>query len=406
MKATEQYVRLCGSVGHLSKRLTGDSIVDAYFGPPELSPDRQNADMDPDSLVHELGCLVDNIKSTIRDPLRREYLLSDARSMQALVEWLGGAAISYAELVKRLFNIEMKSYSEGDIDRQIERVDEAYAGFPGGDLRDRIDRFDRNGELSGQELKNLIEGELQQKASDVGSLFKEKVFSKIGVRIRDNGVQYKAVIDKPWGSYNYYLGDFKSLNVFNIDYPNNPTQLLSATYHEYEHHVQSLCREHLLHKKRYLELSILPLHTGHCVILEGTADSAKDFLGVADEDPNARAIRARGRLYGMVMTNAAVMMNVRGLGVEETSEYISDRAFERPDIAPNVTRFFNPKADNGQPNIWAPYVFTYDIGRTDFVMPTFNKAVEQGLVAEFFKTLYLNPFSGSSATWKMAFDWL
>jgi hypothetical protein len=108
----------------------------------------------------------------------------------------------------------------------------------------------------------------------------------------------------------------------------------------------------------------------------------------------------------MVMTNAAVMMNVRGLGVEETSEYISDRAFERPDIAPNVTRFFNPKADNGQPNIWAPYVFTYDIGRTDFVMPTFNKAVEQGLVAEFFKTLYLNPFSGSSATWKMAFDWL
>jgi hypothetical protein len=51
-------------------------------------------------------------------------------------------------------------------------------------------------------------------------------------------------------------------------------------------------------------------------------------------------------------------------------------------------------------------VFTYHVGKTDFVMPAFSKAVEQGLVAEFFKVLYLNPFSGSSATWKMAFNWL
>jgi len=32
--------------------------------------------------------------------------------------------------------------------------------------------------------------------------------------------------------------------------------------------------------------------------------------------------------------------------------------------------------------------------------------VERGEITRFFKTLYLNPFSGSSATWNEAFAWL
>jgi hypothetical protein len=322
------------------------------------------------------------------------------------VEWLSGADISYGQLVKRLFNIDMKAYPENAIDRQIQLVDEAFTGFSGADVRERVDRFMTTGELRGELLKSLIEGELQDKASEVGRLFRERVFSKLGGGIRDNGVRYKAVTNKPWGGYNYYLGDFKSVNEFNVDHPMNREVSLSVIYHEYEHHVNNLYRERTYLKNRYSELSIVPLHTGRSVISEGTADSAKEFLGIADESPTATAIEELITLGRMVSINAAIMMNDRGMGVDEVAPYIAERALRRPDSARATTDFFRPKADDGRVNIWAPYVFTYHIGKTDFVMPTFDKAVEKGLLADFFKVLYLNPFSGSSATWKVAFDWL
>ncbi len=108
----------------------------------------------------------------------------------------------------------------------------------------------------------------------------------------------------------------------------------------------------------------------------------------------------------MVSINAAIMMNDKGMGVEEVTPYIAERALRPPDSARATTDFFKPKTDDGRVNIWAPYVFTYHVGKTDFVMPTFNKAAEKGFVSDFFKVLYLNPFSGSSITWNEAFDWL
>ncbi len=289
MKTVEQYVRTCGRIGNFSERLTGVSIVDAYFGPSSLAPEKQTGSTEPESILEDIGPLIDNIKGTIRNQLRTEYLLGEIHSLQTLVEWLSGADISYGQLVKRLFNIDMKAYPESVIDRQIQRADEAFIGFPGADLRERADRFMTTGELRGEPLRNLIEGELQDKASEVGRLFKERVFSKIGGRIRDNGVRYKAVTNKPWGGYNYYLGDFKSMNEFNVDHPMNREVSLSVIYHEYEHHVNNLFRERAYLKNRYLELSVVPLHTGRSVISEGSADSAKEFLRIADESPTARA---------------------------------------------------------------------------------------------------------------------
>lgn len=406
MRAVEQYVRICGRIGNFSEKLTGVSIVDAYFGPPILAPEKQTGSTEPESILHETGSLIDDIKGTIRNQLRREYLLGEIHSMQALVEWLSGADTSYGQLVKRLFNIDMKAYPESTIDQQIQRVDEAFTGFPGADVRERTDRFMTNGELRGEPLKELIEGELQQKASEVGRLFKEKVFSQLGIRIRDNGVSYRAVTNKPWGGYNYYLGGFKSMNEFNVDHPMNRDVSRSVIYHEYEHHVANLCREHCYLKNRNAEMSVVPLHTGRSVISEGTADSAREFLGIADESPTARAMEELTTLRRMVSINAAIMMNDRRTGVEEVVSYIADRGLRPLDSAKATTDFFQPKTDDGRVNIWAPYVFTYHIGKTDFVMPTFNKAVEKGMLSEFFKVVYLNPFSGSSVTWKAAFDWL
>jgi len=59
---------------------------------------------------------------------------------------------------------------------------------------------------------------------------------------------------------------------------------------------------------------------------------------------------------------------------------------------------------NGKLNFFKPYIFTYFFGRRDYVLPTFQKAQKKDKVNEFFQTLYLNPYSRSTATWKIAFS--
>ncbi len=69
MDAIERYVRLCGEVGHLTERLTGISIVDAYFGPDELAPKNQQCDTDTTTLVNEMESLADLIRDEVDSEL-------------------------------------------------------------------------------------------------------------------------------------------------------------------------------------------------------------------------------------------------------------------------------------------------------------------------------------------------
>ena len=82
------------------------------------------------------------------------------------------------------------------------------------------------------------------------------------------------------------------------------------------------------------------------------------------------------------------------------------RGLRTENHAKAATKFIKPSNDDGMPNFWAPYIFTYYFGRTDFVFPTYKKAVQNDVLPEFYRTIYLNPYSGSSITWKNAFEWL
>ena len=99
-------------------------------------------------------------------------------------------------------------------------------------------------------------------------------------------------------------------------------------------------------------------------------------------------------------------MNHEKKSEDEAVEYMVQRGLRTESAARGSLGFIGPKNPDGKPNIWSPYIITYFIGRTEFVLPTFEKAAEQNMLPEFFRTIYLNPYSGSSATWNMAFDWL
>ncbi|MGY5871346.1 MAG: hypothetical protein RTV72_03785 [Candidatus Thorarchaeota archaeon] len=380
--------------------------MDAYIGPENLDPDKQSKDKTPEELTHGVNELMNQVKDDVDAPLRAEHLLGECKSMVITIDWLSGKDISYADLVQGLFNIPLKRFSESVIDKKIEELDDALSEFPGTELRDRVTSFTKEGEISGADLKLLVEKDLQTKAIEVGRLFREKIYSLIGTSVTDNGVEYQTVTGTPWSGYNWYQKGFKSLNQFNIDVTFNKTSLQGVIYHEYEHHVSNLWREKFFQESGNLELAVVPLHTGRCVISEGTADTAKEFLGVVEDNPHIGIDAALYTLRRITSINAAIMLNDEGKSEDEAIAYMIERGFRTEKAAKGSIGFIGPKMPDGRHNFWAPYVFTYFFGRTDFVLPTFNKAVEQDELAKFYQTLYLNPYSGSSVTWNKAYEWL
>ena len=406
MDAAERFVRICGEVGNFTENLTGISVVDAYFGPDELHPSKQNKESTTEELVSGIHTTFDALRDEIEDPLRMECMMGELHSLNVVVDWLAGEEMSYGDIVKGLFHIKLKKFPEKEIDDSIMDVEEKISDFPGEDTRDKVTRFSSEGEITGEALQHLIEDELQKRSIDVGQMFRERIFSQMGASVPDNGVRYKAVRNKPWSGYNWYQGGFKSLNEFNIDTKFNKDTLQGVIYHEYEHHVSNLWREKAFLNSKNVELSIVPLHTGRCVISEGTADTAKEFLGVVDDSPRIAVVTALYALRRMTSINAAIMMNEERKSVEEAVDYMVTRGFRTPESAQQSLGFIAPTTKDGRPNFFAPYVFTYFIGRTDFVLPTYMKAAEKDVLPEFFKTVYMNPYSGSSVTWNKAFEWM
>jgi hypothetical protein len=406
MNAAERFVKVCGEVGNFTERLTGVSVVDAYTGPEAFHPKKQSRDKASSDIIHDIQQTFDAVRDEIEDTLRLDYMMGELHSLNVVVDWLDGKDISYSELVEGLFQIPMEKYSESEIDKNIRDVTDVMSDFPGDDLQDKLHRFNKEGEVTGEALQKLLENDLQQRSLEIGQEFRTKVYAAMGTSVPDNGVKYEAVRGEPWGGYNWYQGDFRSLNQFNIDRKFNKDSLQATIYHEYEHHVSNLWKEKAYLNSGNLELSIVPLHTGRCVISEGTADTAKDFLRVSEDDPRIMALYAMQPLRRMTQINAAILLNDENKSVEEVVDYLCTRGFRPRESAEASIPFIAPMTEEGKINFFAPYIFTYFIGRTRFVHPTFLKAVELGVLPEFFKTVYMNPYSGSSVTWDKAFDWM
>lgn len=376
----ERFVELCGEVGNLAKEKTGISIVDAYFGPDELRPELQGI-RPADELLTDLNQLTDIINDEITDDIRRDFLVGEIASLQTVVDWLTGGDTPYSELVSKLFHIDIQGFSERDIDKAQADLARLLPGDEEQQLKERVYLYEEKGKVSGDELKQLIEGELQEKAAEVGNLFKEKVFSVMEEDVTDNGVTYTPVKDKPWSGYNYYQGDFKSINAFNTDRSFNRHNLLGVVYHEYEHHVSALWREKTFRENGWTELSIVPLHTGRCVISEGTADTAREFLKV-EESKTEELVRALYKLRRMTGINAAVMLNEKGIPKDEVIEYLVERGLRKPKSAKGSIQFIQPEKEGGTPNIWSPSSGEYGaagLQRSTETRPTYPRRTPSSL---------------------------
>jgi hypothetical protein len=345
-----------------------------------------------------------NRSRDIKDELKRVAITNDLESLKVVVKWVSGEDIPFVQLVEGIFDITPPKFTQKEISKAQQTVKDACDTLPGRDVFDKIVKWEEKGKVSGDALRKIINTEFVERTKETAALFEKRVFAHLSTKVQNNGVIYKAVTDEPWHAYNYYQGNYTSLNVFNVDKTFNRNRLFFALYHEYEHHVASLFEEKYYRENGALDLCAVLLHTKRNIIGEGTANCAREFLELPIQGENAKLVQALTHLRNMIGLNVAYMLNVEGKDDETVAEYSSSEGFLPKEEARKNIRFSKPLTPDGKLNFFKPYIYTYFFGKKDYVLPTYQKAKKKDKLKAFFRTLYLNPYSRSTATWKTAFS--
>ncbi len=86
---------------------------------------------------------------------------------------------------------------------------------------------------------------------------------------------------KPWGAYNWYKGNFRSVIQVNTDLPNYIDRAIDLAAHEgYPgHHVyNALLEAHLTRDRGWQEFSVYPLYSPQSLVAEGTANFGREVV--------------------------------------------------------------------------------------------------------------------------------
>jgi hypothetical protein len=226
----EDYLKLLGQIGNFTKEVTGVSVIDAYFGPKNLSPEKAKRRLTSEKLLMNLDTLIGKAKE-IDDELRRITVTSDLESLKVVVKWLLGENIPYTRLVEGIFGITPRKFRQNEIRKAQQIVEDACSTFPGSDVSEKVLKWREESKISREALKKMIDTVIVERTQEITGLFEKHVFAHFPTKVENKGVIYKTVTGEPWGAYNYYQGNYTSINVFNIDRPLNRYRLIMALCH-------------------------------------------------------------------------------------------------------------------------------------------------------------------------------
>jgi hypothetical protein len=257
----ERYIRAAHGVN-----LYKNGFIDAYFGNPAWT---QPFSSNLDDLAIELEQLQYDL-SEISSPERRAYLNVQIGAMQTMVKLKSGDSISFLEEVRGLHDIEPIRKVESLFETAHQKLEELLPG--NGTLNDRRHVY-RN--------KFTIDPNRIQAVIDVISLELQQRTKKLFGLPDHESCQYALVQNKPWGGYNWYLGNGRSRIEVNTDLPQYVSDLPDLVAHESYpgHHCEHVKKEQkLVLENDWQECGIQLLDSPECVLAEGIATSALDVV--------------------------------------------------------------------------------------------------------------------------------
>ena len=263
-KIAEAYVKLVLAVGQHDP-----DYVDAYYGPPAWREAAEKEKRPLETILSEAQSLVAELQ-TMQNPademlsLRREYLSHQLSSLAARVEMLQGKRFTFDEESRLLYDAVAPTYSPDHFKTILKKLDPLLPG--NGSLQQRHEEFRKRFVIPKEKLDTVFKAaiaECRRRTREHINLPKGESFT----------VEF--VTNKPWGGYNWYKGNDRSVIQVNTDLPSYIDRAIDLAAHEgYPgHHVyNSILEDQMVKKRSWVEFTVYPLFSPQSLIAEGSAN--------------------------------------------------------------------------------------------------------------------------------------
>ena len=265
----EGYVKLVLAMGQHDP-----DYVDAYYGPPKWK--KQSEEKKPlDVMAHEATRLREQF-GKISAPademqqLRSRYLTKQMSALEARVRMLKGEHLKFDEESQALYDAVAPTFPDAHFQEILARLEPKLPGK--GSLLQRYENWRRAFVIPKDKLDAVFQ--LAIKAC------RERTLAHIKLPPDENfSVEY--VTNKPWGGYNWYKGNYRSVIQVNTDLPIYIDRAIDLAAHEgYPgHHVyNALLEKNLVRDRGWVEFSVYALFSPQSLIAEGTANFGREVV--------------------------------------------------------------------------------------------------------------------------------
>ena len=268
-EVAEAYVKLVLAMGQHDS-----DYVDAYYGPQEWK-NASETKKPLDAIALEATQLRDQLAKISMpademERLRCAYLTKQLSALQARVRILKGEHLKFDEESQALYDAVAPKFSDSHFQEILAKLEPKLPGE--GPLLQRYENWRRAFVIPKDKLDTVFQ--LAIKAC------RERTLAHIKLPPGENfTVEY--VTNKPWGGYNWYKGNYRSVIQVNTDLPIYIDRAIDLAAHEgYPgHHVyNALLEKNLVRDRGWIEFSVYPLFSPQSLIAEGTANFGREVV--------------------------------------------------------------------------------------------------------------------------------
>lgn len=269
--AAEAYVKLVLAVGRHDP-----NYVDAFYGPAAWKTESEAGEKVPlAELRQRTKDLLAQVKAAEGPADRKRYLEKQLVAVDAEVRRLSGEVFKLDDECEALFDARPPRHDVAEFQAVHDELAKIVPGT--GPLPDRIEAMRRAIRVPRENVEATVRAAL--------ATAREAAAPQAGLPAGES-FDFALVTGKPWGAYNWYLGNYKSRIEFNVDLPTELNGLLGTMCHEGypgHHTYNALLEEKLVKGKGWVEWSVYPLYSPQSLLAEGTANAAEDLVFSEDE---------------------------------------------------------------------------------------------------------------------------
>ena len=269
-EAAERYVKLVLAMGQHD-----DDYVDAYYGPADWKAKAESEKMPLEAIATEAKQVAESLSRLPApgqeiDHLRTEHLIRQFSALEARVRIVKGERMKFDDESRALYDAVAPTFADSHFQEILDKLESKVPGT--GPLPQRYEEWRKAFIIPKEKLDAVLQLAIKE--------CRARTLARIKLPPGESfTVEY--VTNKPWGGYNWYKGNYRSVIQVNTDLPAYIDRAVDLAAHEgYPgHHVyNTLLEKNLVRDRHWVDFSVYPLYTPQSLVAEGTANFGRDIV--------------------------------------------------------------------------------------------------------------------------------